>query len=162
MLQGVRFAMPEPAIVALLGRNGSGRSTTLKAMMGWLTPSSGSVRLKGQELAGARAYTRGAARPGLCARGAPRLPQPVGGRERLLLGILPGVADAPRWTIEDMYQYFPRLKERRNQKAGTLLPGGEAADAHDLPLAARQSAGAAGSTSRRKGWPRRSSKWSPR
>ncbi len=90
--------------------------------MGWLTPSSGSVRLKGQELAGARAYT--VARRGLAYVPEERLVFPnLSVEENLLLGILPGVADAPRWTIEDMYQYFPRLKERRNQKAGTLSGG---------------------------------------
>src|SRR5689334_15328010 len=52
VLHGVSFTMAEPAIVSLLGRNGTGRSTALKAMMGWLRPSRGSVRLRGRELAG--------------------------------------------------------------------------------------------------------------
>ena len=53
ILHGVSFAMEEPSIVSLLGRNGSGRSTTLKAMMGWLPPTRGSVRLR--ERSGQRA-----------------------------------------------------------------------------------------------------------
>ena len=122
VLHGVCFAMPEPAIVALLGRNGSGRSTTLKAMMGWLTPTSGSVQLNGEELAGARSFT--IARRGLAYVPEERLIFPnLSVEENLMLGVLPGVAKAPRWTIDDMYQYFPRLQERRNQKAGTLSGG---------------------------------------
>jgi branched-chain amino acid transport system ATP-binding protein len=122
VLHGVRFTIPEPAIVALLGRNGSGRSTTLKAMMGWLIPSSGSIRLNGEELAGARSFA--VARRGLAYVPEERLVFPnLTVEENLTLGILPGVASAPRWTIEDMYQYFPRLQERRNQKAGTLSGG---------------------------------------
>lgn len=122
VLHGVRFVMPEPAIVALLGRNGSGRSTTLKAMMGWLTPTSGSVRLNDQELAGARSYA--IARHGLGYVPEERLVFPnLSVEENLTLGILPGVAGAPRWSIEDMYRYFPRLLERSNQKAGTLSGG---------------------------------------
>jgi len=58
VLHGVCFAMPEPAIVALLGRNGSGRSTTLKAMMGWLTPTAGSVQLNGGKNSRAPAPSR--------------------------------------------------------------------------------------------------------
>ena len=122
VLHGVRFVMPEPEIVALLGRNGSGRSTTLKAMIGWLTPTSGSVRLNDQELAGARSYA--IARRGLGYVPEERLVFPnLSVEENLALGILPGVAGAPRWSVEDMYQYFPRLLERRNQKAGTLSGG---------------------------------------
>ncbi|HYD31108.1 MAG TPA: ABC transporter ATP-binding protein [Azospirillaceae bacterium] len=122
ILQGVSFAMPEPAIISLLGRNGSGRSTTLKAMMGWLTPTSGSVCLRGQELAGRS--THAVARHGLGYVPEERLAFPnLTVEENLCMGILPGVEGAPRWTTEDMFTYFPRLRERRNQKAGTLSGG---------------------------------------
>lgn len=56
ILHGVRFTMPEPRIVALLGRNGAGRSTTLKAMMGLVPPSQGKVALNGEDLAGRPAH----------------------------------------------------------------------------------------------------------
>ncbi len=123
ILQGVRFAMAEPAIVSLLGRNGSGRSTTLKAMMGWLPPTAGSVRLRGQELAGRSAYV--VARQGLGYVPEERLVFPnLTVEENLRMGVLPGVDGAPRWTMEDMFTYFPRLRERRDQKAG-YMSGGE-------------------------------------
>ncbi len=56
ILHGVRFTMPEPRIVALLGRNGAGRSTTLKAMMGLVPPSQGKVALNNEDLAGRPAH----------------------------------------------------------------------------------------------------------
>ena len=122
ILQGVALAMPEPAIVSLLGRNGSGRSTTLKAMMGWLAPTAGSVRLQGAELSGRRAFE--IARAGLGYVPEERLVfANLTVDENLQMGILPGVQGAPRWTVEDMLTYFPRLRERRNQKAGTMSGG---------------------------------------
>jgi len=122
VLHGVKFALPEPAIVALLGRNGSGRSTTLKAMMGWVEPTAGSVRLNGRELAGIR--THAIARLGLGYVPEERLVFPnLSVEENLDMGVLPGVEGAPRWSKDDMYQYFPRLRERRNQKAGHMSGG---------------------------------------
>lgn len=123
ILHGVSFQMSEPGIVALLGRNGSGRSTLLKAMMGILTPPRGSVCLSGQDLCGKSANS-------ICRSGLAFVPEErqVFGNltvdENLTMGIQPGVAGAPNWTREDMFQYFPRLRERRNQMAG-VLSGGE-------------------------------------
>lgn len=123
ILRGVTFGMAEPGIVCLLGRNGSGRSTTLKAMMGWLPPTGGSVRLRGQELAGRQAYA--VACQGLGYVPEERLVFPnLTVEENLHMGVQPGVAGAPRWTLQDMFTYFPRLQERRNQKAG-YMSGGE-------------------------------------
>ncbi|MBY0430907.1 MAG: ATP-binding cassette domain-containing protein, partial [Rhodospirillales bacterium] len=123
ILHGVSFSMAEPGIVSLLGRNGSGRSTTLKAMMGWVPPSGGSVRLRGQDLAGRDAYV--VARQGLGYVPEERLVFPnLTVEENLHMGVLPGVEGAPRWTLEDMFAYFPRLRERRDQKAG-YMSGGE-------------------------------------
>lgn len=122
ILHGVSFTMAEADIVALLGRNGSGRSTTLKAMMGWLEPTAGSVRLKGKELAGRSAHA--VARQGLGYVPEERLVFPnLTVEENLHMGMLSGVDGAPRWAVEDMYTYFPRLRERRNQKAGTMSGG---------------------------------------
>jgi len=122
ILHGVSFAMEEPSIVSLLGRNGSGRSTTLKAMMGWLPPTRGSVRLRGQELAGRQAYA--VARRGLGYVPEERLVFPnLTVEENLHMGVLPGVEGAPRWTLEDMYSYFPRLRERSGQRAGSMSGG---------------------------------------
>ncbi|MCW2248543.1 branched-chain amino acid transport system ATP-binding protein [Azospirillum fermentarium] len=122
ILHGVSFTMAEADIVALLGRNGSGRSTTLKAMMGWLEPTAGSVRLKDKELAGRSAHA--VARQGLGYVPEERLVFPnLTVEENLHMGMLSGVDGAPRWSVDDMYAYFPRLRERRNQKAGTMSGG---------------------------------------
>lgn len=122
ILHGVSFTMAEADIVALLGRNGSGRSTTLKAMMGWLEPTAGSVRLKDKELAGRSAHA--VARQGLGYVPEERLVFPnLTVEENLHMGMLSGVDGAPRWNVDDMYAYFPRLRERRNQKAGTMSGG---------------------------------------
>ncbi|MGH2341284.1 ABC transporter ATP-binding protein [Segnochrobactraceae bacterium EtOH-i3] len=123
ILHGVTFALKDPGIVALLGRNGSGRSTTLKAMMGWLPPSAGSVRLNGQEMAGRHSFV--VARAGLGYVPEERLCFPnLTVEENLRLGVLKGAPGAPRWSMEDMFTYFPRLKDRRNQRAG-YMSGGE-------------------------------------
>lgn len=123
ILQGVSFALPDVDIVALLGRNGSGRSTTLKSIMGLVPPASGQVALQGMNLAGEAAYD--IARRGIGYVPEERLVFPsLTVEENLEMGMQPGVEGAPRWTIEDMFNHFPRLRERRNQNAG-LLSGGE-------------------------------------
>ncbi len=123
ILHGVSFQMEDADIISLLGRNGSGRSTTLKAMMGWVAPAAGTVTLRGTELAG-RAPSS-VARQGLGYVPEERLVFPnLTVEENLRMGVLPGVDGAPRWTMEDMYTYFPRLRERRDQKAG-YMSGGE-------------------------------------
>lgn len=123
ILQGVSFALPDVDTVALLGRNGSGRSTTLKSIMGLVPPASGQVDLQGMNLAGEAAYD--IARRGVGYVPEERLVFPsLTVEENLEMGMQPGVEGAPRWTIEDMFNHFPRLRERRNQNAG-LLSGGE-------------------------------------
>lgn len=123
ILHGVDFTMPEPGVTALLGRNGSGRSTLLKAMMGILATSQGSVRLAGREIGGAPADR-------ICRAGLAYVPEErqvfanLTVDENLAMGVQQGVEGAPRWTQEDMFTYFPRLRERRNQHAG-LMSGGE-------------------------------------
>jgi branched-chain amino acid transport system ATP-binding protein len=122
ILHGVSFALGSNAILSLLGRNGSGRSTTLKAMMGIVPPTGGRVRLNGSELAGKRPHL--IAREGLAFVPEERLIFPnLTVYENLVMGLQPGRPATPRWSIEDMYTYFPRLKERREQKAGNLSGG---------------------------------------
>ncbi|MGZ9110075.1 MAG: ABC transporter ATP-binding protein [Rhodoplanes sp.] len=123
ILHGVDFELEAPSIIALLGRNGSGRSTTLKAMMGWVPPARGSVVLRGKELVGKSPNA-------ICLNGLSYVPEErlvfpnLTVEENLLMGMQTGVAGAPRWRIEDMFTYFPRLLERRNQRAG-YMSGGE-------------------------------------
>ena len=122
ILQGVSFAVGQGEVLSLLGRNGSGRSTTLKAVMGLLPPSGGSVLLSGKELAGAKPHT-------ICRAGLAYVPEErevfanLTVDENLRMGEQPPVEDAQRWRIEQMFDYFPRLKERRGTKAGSLSGG---------------------------------------
>lgn len=122
ILHGVSFDVQQGEVLSLLGRNGTGRSTTLKAIMGMLTPTSGSVVLDGQELAGKPAYQ--IARAGIAYVPEERdIFANLTVDENLLMGIQPKRENAPVWNVEQMFDYFPRLKERRNTLAGNLSGG---------------------------------------
>jgi len=125
ILRGVRFDIGEGEIVSLLGRNGVGRSTTIKAIMGDVAPK-GSIRFKGKEIAGLK--------PSEIARlGLGYVPETrdifpaLTVRQNLLLGEKsPAAAHAARirWTMEDMFDMFPLLRERAETPGG-CLSGGE-------------------------------------
>jgi branched-chain amino acid transport system ATP-binding protein len=122
VLQGVSFTLDGGEIVSLLGRNGSGRSTTLKAMMGLVKPSRGSVRLAEKELAGRRAFQ--VARAGLAYVPEERLVfANLTVEENLRMGEHPAPAGTRAWSIEEMYGWFPRLAERQRTRAGSLSGG---------------------------------------
>jgi branched-chain amino acid transport system ATP-binding protein len=122
ILRGVSFEVGRAEVLSLLGRNGSGRSTTLKAMMGLVPPSKGSILLGKRQLAGARPHA-------ICRSGLSYVPEErevfanLTVDENLRMGEQPPVLGAPRWTVERMFDYFPRLKERRGTKAGSLSGG---------------------------------------
>ena len=121
ILRGVTFRVGENEIVGLLGRNGVGRSTTIKAVMGGVRPK-GSVRFKGEEIAGLKPHQ--AARLGLGYVPETRDIFPgLTVRQNLLLGEKPGKIGA-RWTMADMFHIFPRLEERAETPGG-VLSGGE-------------------------------------
>jgi branched-chain amino acid transport system ATP-binding protein len=123
ILRGVHLTIGKGEIVSLLGRNGSGRSTTLKAIMGLVPPSAGSVRLDGAELAGVRAFR--IARAGLAYVPEEReIFANLTVDENMRMGEQAARSGAPEWTPEQMYAYFPHLKERRDTQAG-MLSGGE-------------------------------------
>src|SRR5262249_29779475 len=108
---------------SLLGRNGSGRSTTLKAIMGLVRPTAGAVRLDGVDLAGTRAFR--IARAGLAYVPEEReIFANLTVQENLRIGLQPPRPGAPRWTVAQMYGLFPQLQERRQTQAG-MLSGGE-------------------------------------
>ena len=111
----------EPSeVVALLGRNGAGKSTTLKSLMGVVTPRSGSVRLEGIELAGRKSHA--IARQGMqLVHEDRRIFGALDVEENLILA---GLTADGRWPIDRIYTMFPRLKERRRSR-GTDLSGGE-------------------------------------
>ena len=123
ILRGVHLTIGKGEIVSLLGRNGSGRSTTLKAIMGLVPPSAGSVRLDGVDLAGVRAFR--VARAGLAYVPEEReIFANLTVDENLRIGMQTARRGAPQWTPEQMYGYFPQIKERRDTQAG-MLSGGE-------------------------------------
>lgn len=122
VLQGVNFEVRAGTITTILGRNGSGRSTTLKGLMGIVAPTSGSVKLAGVELAGLSPTK--ISRAGVAYVPEERLVFPnLTVHENLLVGQQGPRMGVATWTIAEMYKHFPRLAERRDQFAGTLSGG---------------------------------------
>jgi branched-chain amino acid transport system ATP-binding protein len=121
VLHGVNFQVRDGEIVALLGRNGSGRSTTVKAVMG-LVDLQGSVQFKGRELQGLKAFEIAHTGLGYVPENRDIFPT-LTVHQNLMLGQKSGQKN-PRWTFDDMYRLFPRLKERQFTEAG-VLSGGE-------------------------------------
>jgi branched-chain amino acid transport system ATP-binding protein len=121
ILHGVHLNVRQGEIVSLLGRNGVGRSTTIKAIMGQVQ-SSGSVVFKGQELMGQKAYMIARKGLGIVPENRDIFPS-LTVRQNLLLG-MKGRKESGRWSMEDMYNLFPRLRERAEAPAG-VMSGGE-------------------------------------
>jgi branched-chain amino acid transport system ATP-binding protein len=121
VLHGVSFEVRAGEIVALLGRNGSGRSTTVKAVMG-LVDGTGSVSFKDQQILGKRAFEIAHTGLGYVPENRDIFPT-LTVHQNLQLGQKSG-AKNPRWSFDDMYKMFPRLKERQYTEAG-VLSGGE-------------------------------------
>ena len=121
VLHGVSFDVQSGEIVALLGRNGSGRSTTAKAIMG-LVDCQGSITWKGAETLGKKAYQIAHLGIGYVPENRDIFPK-LTVHQNLLLG-QKGSAQNSRWSFEDMYTMFPRLRERQHTEAG-VLSGGE-------------------------------------
>jgi branched-chain amino acid transport system ATP-binding protein len=121
VLHGVHFEVQPGEIVALLGRNGSGRSTTAKAIMG-LVDCQGRMLWKGQSIEGKKTYE-------IAHLGIGYVPENrdifsnLTVHQNLLLG-QKSTKKIGRWSHEDMYRMFPRLKEREHTEAG-VLSGGE-------------------------------------
>jgi branched-chain amino acid transport system ATP-binding protein len=124
VLHGVGFELRPGEIVALLGRNGSGRSTTVRTVMG-LVRGSGSVQWRGQELLGRPAFEIAQAGIGYVPENRDVFPR-LTVHQNLMLGQKPGWRGraAGRWSFDDMYRLFPHLAERRQVEAG-VLSGGE-------------------------------------
>lgn len=122
VLDGVSLEVDKGEIVALLGRNGVGKSTTLKSIVALTPVQHGSVRVKGEEISRLKPYQ-------VCRKGIGYVPEErrifphLTVRENLQLGFKPGVPADDPWTIDKIYTYFPRLKERDKQKGGNLSGG---------------------------------------
>ena len=125
VLHGIDLRVAEGEIVSLLGRNGVGRSTLVKAVMGQVT-ATGSVRLKGQQLLGLKAFQIAHLGVGYVPEGRDIFPT-LTVEQNLLLGekgAKKNNSKASRWSLADMYRMFPRLQERAAVAAG-VLSGGE-------------------------------------
>jgi branched-chain amino acid transport system ATP-binding protein len=120
ILFDVSLRVARNEVVGLLGRNGAGKSTTLKSLMGVLTPRSGSVMFDGVNIAGRKSHAIAQAGMQLVHE------------ERRIFGslnveenlVLAGLTASGRWPLDRIYEMFPRLKERRGSR-GTDLSGGE-------------------------------------
>src|SRR4051812_34339593 len=112
ILFDVSLRVERNEVVALLGRNGAGKSTTLKSLMGVVTPESGSVKIDGVEVAGRKSHA--------IARSGMQLVH----EERRIFGsldveenlVLAGLTAPNRWPLGRIYEMFPRLKERRTSR----------------------------------------------
>jgi branched-chain amino acid transport system ATP-binding protein len=121
ILQGVNFKVGEGEIVSLLGRNGVGRSTTIKAIMGDVERT-GSVTFKGREIGALKPHQVARCGLGYVPENRDIFPQ-LTVRENLILG-MKSTRPGGRWSMEDMFALFPRLKERADTPGG-VLSGGE-------------------------------------
>ena len=121
VLHGVSFTVNAGEIVALLGRNGSGRSTTAKAIMG-LVDLQGDIAWKGQAINGKKAFEIAHLGLGYVPENRDVFPK-LTVHQNLMLG-QKKAGQSGRWNFEDMYNLFPRLRERQHTEAG-VLSGGE-------------------------------------
>lgn len=120
VLHGVNMVIKQGEIVSLLGRNGVGRSTTIKAAMGQVE-STGSIIFKGEEMIGLKAFQIAHKGLGYVPENRDIFPS-LTVEQNLILG--EKSKSKSRWSLDDMYQLFPRLKERQHTSAG-VLSGGE-------------------------------------
>ena len=120
ILHGIDLDVDEGEIVSLLGRNGVGRSTTCKAIMG-LVPPHGVVRYRGRDVAGLRADLVARAGVGYVPEDRQIFPT-LTVRQNLELG-LKRAGKFGRWTYEDVYRLFPNLRERQANPAGDHVTG---------------------------------------
>jgi len=119
ILQGLALQVADGALVTVLGRNGAGKSTTLKTIAGVIAPRSGSIRFNGQHIAGLPAHR-------IAAMGVCLVPEHRGIFKLLTVeeNLKLGLRRASPWQLDDIYRIFPRLKERR-RNGGGQLSGGE-------------------------------------
>jgi branched-chain amino acid transport system ATP-binding protein len=126
ILHGVSLELKQGELVCLLGRNGVGKSTTLKSIMGIVRPTQGSIRFDGKELVGSQPYQIARLGVGYVPEDR-RIFKSLTVHENLLMGTQKAKNNdsAERvWTIDRVYEIFPNLRERRSNK-GSHLSGGE-------------------------------------
>jgi branched-chain amino acid transport system ATP-binding protein len=123
VLNGISFGVGAAQVVTLLGRNGMGKTTTVRAIMGLIRPSAGYIRFDGQDITGAAPYRIAQRGIGLVPEGRQIFPT-LSVEENLVATAANRAGGAPRWDLPAIYALFPRLAERRRQ-SGAKLSGGE-------------------------------------
>ena len=123
ILQGISFRVGEGEIISLLGRNGAGRSTTIKTIMGQVAPV-GAIRFNGERIDGLKAHEIARRGLGLRPRGPRDLSRSDRAREPALASAMKHRGRATRWSLEDTFALFPLLGERADAPGG-VLSGGE-------------------------------------
>jgi len=122
ILNDVRLTVGPREVVALLGRNGAGKSTTIKSIMGLVRPRSGRILYREEDIAGWPAFR-------VCRLGLGYVPEErrifceLTVEENLEVGRRPPRADAPTWSVSHLFELFPNLAERRRLPAGRLSGG---------------------------------------
>jgi branched-chain amino acid transport system ATP-binding protein len=123
VLNGISFGVGAGQVVTLLGRNGMGKTTTVRAIMGLIRPSAGHIRLEGDDIIGAAPFRIAQRGIGLVPEGRQIFPT-LSVEENLVATAANRMGGIPRWDVPAIYALFPRLAERRRQ-SGAKLSGGE-------------------------------------
>ena len=123
VLNGISFGVGAAQVVTLLGRNGMGKTTTVRAIMGLIRPSAGHIRFDGAEITGAAPYRIAQRGIGLVPEGRQIFPT-LSVEENLVATAANRAGGTARWDLPAIYALFPRLAERRRQ-SGAKLSGGE-------------------------------------
>jgi branched-chain amino acid transport system ATP-binding protein len=121
VLQGVAVRVEPGEVVGVLGRNGVGKSTLMRAVIGLLPARSGTIRFMGEDVTARGADKRARAGIGYVPQGREVFPH-MSVLDNLRMGRFVK-AGSGRWALEEVYGHFPFLRERRNQRAGTLSGG---------------------------------------
>ena len=123
VLHGVSFSLRRSRVLALLGRNGAGKTTSMNVAIGWLSPREGQVKVYGQDLTRQSPEAISRAGVGLVPQGRRVFPN-LTVRENLIVAAQPDRFGMSRpWDLERVHELFPRLRERMHQTAGSLSGG---------------------------------------
>jgi branched-chain amino acid transport system ATP-binding protein len=122
ILHGVSFSLAPGAVLALLGRNGAGKTTCISTIIGLLAPREGEIRLYGDPIAGLTPERISHLGIGLVPQGRRVFPS-LTVRENLIVAAQRRDTGTASWTLDGIYDLFPRLRERHTQFAGTLSGG---------------------------------------
>jgi branched-chain amino acid transport system ATP-binding protein len=122
VLQGISLNVDQGSVVALLGRNGMGKTTTIRSIIGFTPPRRGVIRFKGEDITGLKPHVIAQKGIGLVPQGRRIFPS-LSVKENLIMSAR-GAEKPGAWSLDRVYSLFPVLKERASLR-GTLLSGGE-------------------------------------